>query len=530
MKIGVVKEIHKNETRVAATPQTITKLKTFGFDVSVEAGLGLKANFADEDYKQNGAEILQSAKDVWQISDIVLKIHPPGTTLDGKKELDLCQSGQIIIAMFSPATNQELLAQLAAKNITALSMDTIPRITRAQRMDVLSSMANIAGYRAVIEASNAYGSFFTGQTTAAGSVPPAKVLIIGAGVAGLAALGAAKGLGAIVRAFDTRATVKEQVESLGGEFLTVDITESGEGKGGYAKVMSKEFIDAEMKLFRQQAKEVDIVITTALVPGKKAPMLWTEDMVESMKAGSVVIDLAAKNGGNCELTELNQSIVKHGVTIVGFDALPRQMPTVASQLYGTNITHFLDELGKNDHFRIDHNNAITRGALLTQDGNILWPPPVADTPSPLKKPSLKKSPPQSTHHKSQDQKPSRAHQMMVMALAILAGLGWLYLRFSHGASGLNETTQVFLQHLTVFVLACFIGWQVVWSVTSSLHTPLMSVTNAISGIIVVGGILQGRQQGDSLALYIGTLAILFATINIFGGFLVTHRMLQMFKK
>ena len=408
--IGIVKEHVDDETRVAATPKSVAKLIKFGFDVSIERGAGVSASFSDEEYEASGATLVDDPKGIWNSADIIVKIHPPGPKKDGSNELDWARPEQVIVALFSPATNPELLETLKEKNVTAFSMDAIPRITRAQRMDVLSSMANIAGYRAVIEATNAYGSFFTGQTTAAGSVKPAKVLIIGAGVAGLAALGAAKGLGAIVRAFDTREAVKEQVESLGGEFLTVSIEESGEGKGGYAKVMSKEFIEAEMALFREQAKEVDIVITTALIPGKKAPILWTKDMVESMKSGSVVVDLAAKNGGNCELTELNKTVQKHGVTIVGHDSLPSRMPKVASELYGTNIVHFLDELGKSENFKIDHDNQITRGALVTQTGEVLWPPPKVEAPkAPVKKPPPKKEEAKPSHNKALEKPLSLIH-------------------------------------------------------------------------------------------------------------------------
>lgn len=428
------------------------------------------------------------------------------------------------------------MASLQARKITALAMDCVPRITRAQKVDSLSSMANIAGYRAVIEAANEFGSFFTGQFTAAGKVPPAKVLVIGAGVAGLSAIGAARGLGAIVRAFDTRESVRDQIKSLGGEFLTVEIEESGEGGGGYAKTMSKEFIDAEMALFREQAKEVDIVITTALIPGKPAPKLWLKDMVETMKPGSVVVDLAAEQGGNCEVTEPGARAVHSGVKILGYTDMPSRMANVASDLYGTNLGHLLDELGGAGSFSVDLENDIIRGAIVTHDGEVLWPPPPAPEPSPQAKPAPKPEPKSAPVVTPKAPEPAAAASegggfsgkaLVGVALTAL----WLWLRFGSSASDtVGETESEFLQHLTVFVLACFVGWQVVWSVTAALHTPLMSVTNAISGIIVVGGLVLANNEVPQAAAIIGAIAILFATINIVGGFMVTRRMLRMFNK
>jgi NAD(P) transhydrogenase subunit alpha len=421
----------------------------------------------------------------------------------------------------------------------------VPRISRAQKMDALSAMANISGYRAVIEAATRFGSFFTGQFTAAGKVPPAKVLIIGAGVAGLAALGAAKGLGAIVRAFDVRAAVEEQVKSLGGEFLTVSIQEAGEGQGGYAKEMSREFLDAEYALFRAQAKEVDIVITTALIPGKPAPKLWFTDMVELMKPGSVVVDMAAEQGGNCEVTQPGEAIVHKGVTVIGYTDLASRMAHVASDLYGTNLLHFLDEMGGANGWKIDHGNDAVRPALILEAGEKRWPPPKVAAPSPSTVAAPKPAaPPAPTPAKLEDKKPAKSHGGghapaaqppsrglgIVMSIVGLVAAGlYLYLRFGKADAVASHETQQLLQHGTVFVLAIFVGMQVVWNVAPALHTPLMSVTNAISGIIVIGGLLGaiGRLEPS---VWIAVAATFFATINIAGGFLVTRRMLAMFRK
>ncbi len=410
-------------------------------------------------------------------------------------------------------------------------MDCVPRITRAQKCDALSSMANIAGYRAVVEAATHFGSFFTGQFTAAGRVQPAKVLVIGAGVAGLAAIGAARGLGAIVRAFDTREAVKEQVESMGGEFLLLDFEESGEGAGGYAKVMSKEFIEAEMNLFRAQAPEIDIVITTALIPGKKAPLLWTKDMVEKMKPGSVVVDLAASQGGNCEVTKPGEVSVYDGVTVIGYTDLTSRLPTTASQLYGTNLTHLIDDIGRADGWKIDLEDEVVRGALVTHDGQTMWPPPKkepAPTAPPAEEPEPEPEPPEPEPKPVVAAPETASKPTWIVVLTVLMA-AWIWARTSlTGVAG--PETAAFVQHLTVFVLACFVGWQVIWNVTAALHTPLMSVTNAISGIIIVGGMLQLHGELSSTALILGALAVLLATINIAGGFLVTERMLKMFRK
>ncbi|MDQ3371079.1 MAG: Re/Si-specific NAD(P)(+) transhydrogenase subunit alpha, partial [Myxococcota bacterium] len=367
MKLGIVRETSPGERRVAASPQVVAKWIKGGWLVQVERGAGVLASYPDAQYETAGATIVERAA-AWGTSDIVLKLRPPLINADGSCEADQMREGTTLISYIQPAQNAELVAKLAARKLTVIAMDQVPRISRAQKLDALSSMANISGYRAVIEAANRFGSFFTGQFTAAGKVPPAKVLIIGAGVAGLAALGAAKGLGAIVRAFDVRPAVEEQVKSLGGEFLTVSIQESGEGQGGYAKEMSKEFLDAEYALFRAQAREVDIVITTALIPGRPAPKLWFTDMVELMKPGSVVVDMAAEQGGNCEVTRPGEVIDHKGVTVVGYTDLASRMAHVASDLYGTNLLHMLDELGGAAGHKIDHGNDAVRPALVLEGG------------------------------------------------------------------------------------------------------------------------------------------------------------------
>ena len=529
MRIGIPKESRTGERRVAGTPDTVAKLIKLGFDVCVESNAGAAANLLDSGYEEVGASILPTAE-VWG-SDIVLKVEPPTDA-----EVDLLKEGAFLATFLWPAQNPELNQKLADKKINALAMDSVPRISRAQKMDALSSMANVSGYRAVIEASNLFGSFFTGQITAAGKIPPAKVLIIGAGVAGLASLAAARGLGAIVRAFDTRAAVKDQVESLGGEFLEVDFEEDGEGAGGYAKVMSEAFIKAEMDMFYEQAKEVDIVITTALIPGRPAPKLWEKRAVEVMKPGSVVVDLAASAGGNCELTKTGELVTHNGVYIVGYTDLTSRLATTCSQLYGTNLWHLLKEMGGGENFTIDMENDAVRPAVIAKDGAVTWPPPkVADpSPPPAEKPKAapKAKEPEVVQaaapvEQVEPSKPLFSGLSLLIAL-LLAGT-WGFLRFQSGTD-MGPSTSLFLQHLTVFALAVFVGWQVVWSVTAALHTPLMSVTNAISGIIIIGGLLQTNSGSGDLATYLGAAAILFATINIAGGFLVTQRMLKMFRK
>jgi len=533
MKLGIVKETRPEERRVAASPQVVGKWVKAGWQVHVERGAGAAASYPDQQYEAAGASIVERPT-AWH-ADIVLKLRPP---LDA--EVAQLHEGATLISYIYPSENPGLLDKLAARKVTVLAIDQVPRISRAQKMDALSSMANIAGYRAVTEAANRFGSFFTGQFTAAGKVPPAKVLIIGAGVAGLAALGAAKGLGAIVRAFDVRPSVEDQVKSLGGEFLTVTIKESGEGQGGYAKEMSKEFIDAEFALFRAQAKEVDIVITTALIPGKPAPKLWLADMVELMKPGSVIVDLAAEKGGNCELTKPGDVIEHAGVTIVGYTDLASRMAHVASDLYGTNLLHLLDEMGGASGYKVDHDNDAVRPALVLEKGETRWPPPpmkrAETTPAPPQRPSqqaIQKAPPKVFGHGGPvATAPTRRSGIVMSLIGMLAALGFVYVRYQSSLDATHsvETYQL-LQHLTVFVMAIFVGFQVVWNVTPALHTPLMSVTNAISGIIVVGGLLNARGDGPlTNGVIVAIVATLFATINIAGGFLVTRRMLAMFRK
>ena len=522
MKIGIPKEIHPEEKRVAATPETIEWFKKLGFTVAVEAGAGTAAKFSDDAYREEGIEVLEDPKALWSQSDIILKVRAPEPhpTL-GVHEAELLKEGGILISFIWPAQNPDLMERLAARKATVLAMDSVPRISRAQKLDALSSMANIAGYRAVVEAANHFGRFFTGQITAAGKVPPAKVLIIGAGVAGLAAIGAAGSMGAIVRAFDTRPEVKEQVESMGAEFLILDFKEEGAGAGGYAKVMSPEFIKAEMDLFARQAMEVDIIITTALIPGKPAPELITAGMVESMRDGSIVVDLAAEQGGNCALTDPGKVVVKHGVTLIGYTDLPSRLPTQSSQLYGTNVRHLLTEMckEKDGELTVDMEDEVIRGATVIKDGEITWPPPAPKlqaAPPPAEQPATPAAP-LVTEEKPEKPKHWGTFVFMAVCGLLLFGLG-------------KVAPPDFLAHFTVFVLAIFVGYMVIWNVTPALHTPLMSVTNAISGIIVVGALLQIGGPMDSIVTILAGIAILIANINVFGGFLVTQRMLRMFKK
>lgn len=515
LKVGVPKEIYPGEQRVSATPDTAKVLQKMGFEVWVETGAGLSANFSDASYEAVGCHLCPDARQLWAIADIVLKVRPPQAHPDlGVHEATLTRSGQTLISFLWPAQNPALLEQLAANQATAIAMDSVPRITRAQKMDALSSMANLAGYRAVIEAANQFGRFFTGQITAAGKVPPAKVLVIGAGVAGLAALGAARGLGAIVRAFDTRPVVKEQVESMGAEFLELHFEEDGSGAGGYAKEMSPEFIKAEMALFAAQAKDVDIIITTALIPGRPAPKLITRDMVESMKAGSVIVDMAAEQGGNCEVTRPGEIYRYHDVAIVGLTDLPSRMANQASQLYGTNLCHLLKDMGGAEHYTIDYEDEVVRGALVLHEGELKWPAPKPAAP-PLPAAAAPKEAPAPAMVKPEPK--SKGWLWMILIGAALIGIGL----------GAPES---FLSHFIVFVLACFVGWQVIWNVAPALHTPLMSVTNAISGIIILGGMLQISGPVTAPTTVLGAIAILVGTINIAGGFWVTQRMLNMFRK
>jgi NAD(P) transhydrogenase subunit alpha len=518
MRIGVPKEVHPGERRVAVTPQVAEQLKKLGFTVAVEAGAGAEANFPDDAYREAGVEIVEDARRLWAESDIVLKVRPPEIHPYCGDEAYLLREGGTLIGFIWPAQHPELLEKLAEKKATVLAMDCIPRISRAQKMDALSSMANCAGYRAVIEAAEHFGSFFTGQVTAAGKIPPAKVLVIGAGVAGLAAIGAAVSLGAIVRAFDVRPEVRDQVESLGAEFLQVEMPEGAvKTEGGYAKEVSAEFVRRELELFARQAMEVDIIITTALIPGKPAPKLITAAMVETMKEGSVIVDLAAEQGGNCELTEPGKVVKKHGVTIIGYTDLPSRMPTTASQLYATNLRHLLAELcpAKDGIIHVNLDDVVIRGATVMKEGKITWPPPPIPVSKEEKPAGAVAAPPVAKPEKK------LSPMWITSALMALGGLG-LY------GLGLIAPPE-FLAHFTVFVLACFVGYMVIWNVTPALHTPLMSVTNAISGIIVIGALLQISSPGAVLK-FLAWVAVLIASVNIFGGFWVTQRMLGMFKK
>jgi len=518
MLIGIPAEIHEGEKRVATTPEAAEKIRSLGYDIAIQKGAGEAANFSDDAYREAGVKILDSAKEIWDQSDIIMKVRAPETHPElCVDEAELLHNKQTLISFISPAINPDLLENLSKTGGTVLSMDSIPRISRAQKMDALSSMANIAGYRAVVEAAQHFGRFFTGQITAAGKVPPAKVLVIGAGVAGLAAIGAAKSMGAIVRAFDTRPEVQEQVESMDAEFLLLDFEEDGSGEGGYAKVMSEEFIQKEMELFGKQAMEVDIVITTALIPGKPAPELWTEAMVECMKDGSVIVDLAAEMGGNCKLTEANKVVVKHGVTLIGYTDLPSRLAAQSSQLYATNLLHLLSDMTqeKDGQLLVDMEDEVIRGATVIKEGEITWPPPAPRLYAVPEKPEDKAA---HTPVDVSEEKPNPLKQLFVFGIAglLLLALG-------------SVAPPDFMSHFTVFILSCFVGYMVIWNVKPSLHTPLMSVTNAISSIIIIGALLQ-ISSPEGLNQYLAAFAILITSINIVGGFAVTQRMLAMFRK
>ena len=519
MRIGIPREVHDGERRVATTPDVVKQLKQLGFSVQIEAGAGAAASLPDDALAAAGADIVTDTRTLWTSSDIILKVRAPERhPVLGVDETDLLREGQVLISFVWPAQNPELLQRLARIGVTTLAMDSVPRISRAQKVDALSSMANIAGYRAVVEAAQHFGRFFTGQITAAGRIPPAKVLVIGAGVAGLAAIGAARSMGAIVRAFDTRPEVKEQVESMDGEFLELDFKEEGAGVGGYAKVMSPEFIKAEMALFAAQAKDVDIIITTALIPGKPAPKLITQEMVASMRPGSVVVDLAAEQGGNCELTAPGQVVQRHGVTIIGYTDLPSRLATQSSQLYATNLRHLIADMcpKKDGELVVDFADEVVRGATVVKGHEITWPPPA---PKLSAVPSAKPS-----HGAAETRKvtPPETRRNTGPIVAALLGAASL------AAAG-AWAPPAFLAHFTVFVLSCFVGYMVVWNVTPALHTPLMSVTNAISSIIILGGLIQ-VSSNDSVVVVIAAVTILLTSINIAGGFAVTARMLEMFRK
>jgi NAD(P) transhydrogenase subunit alpha len=525
IKVGIPKEIHSGERRVAATPETVLRLRKQGFEVAVQAGAGEEINYSDAAYREAGAAIVDGAKELWASADVVIKVRPPEEhTALGVHEADLLGENKFLIGFVWPAQNRELLDRLAKRKATVFGMDCVPRITRAQKMDTLSAMANIAGYRAVVEAAAHFPRFFAGQITAAGRIDPAKVLVIGAGVAGLSAIGTARSLGAIVKAFDPRSACAEQVHSLGAEFLEVNISEEGEGTGGYAKEMSDSFLKAEMAIFAAQAMEVDIIVTTALIPGKPAPKLITKGMVESMKPGSVIVDLAAEQGGNCAMTDPGEVVKHKGVTIIGYTDLPSRMATMASQLYGSTIVALLEELKKDDQINVDLEDQVIRGSIVLHDGKMMWPPPVLPTPAAAPEPGVP------THSTASKQETAAAQGHAGKAPEKSGSLLWFAFAgialFGIGMVAPAST----LGHFTVFILACFVGYQVVWSVKPALHTPLMSVTNAISGIILIGGMLQISGTELSLTSILGAVAILLASINIAGGFLVTKRMLAMFHR
>lgn len=526
MQIGIPAEISAGEKRVATVPEVVEKLTKLGFKVAVESGAGEGANCSDDAYRAAGAEIMVGAAKLWAASDIVFKVAVPT-----RAEVELMREGGVLIGFIWPAQNPELMAQLAAKKVTVLAIDCLPRmLSRAQKMDALTSQAGVAGYRAVIEAANAFGRFFNGQITAAGKVPPAKVFIAGAGVAGLAAIGTAAGLGAIVRANDTRAEVADQVKSLGGEFVKVEYEEEGGGGGGYAKVMSEGFQQAQREMYAKQAKEVDIIITTALIPGKPAPRLITAEMVKSMKPGSVIVDMAAERGGNCELTEPGKAVVKHGVTIVGYSDLNSRLAKQSSTLYATNLFRLAEELCKTKDGIINVNmeDDAIRGLTVIKNGEVTWPAPAPKLPPAAAKPAAAKpiAAPAAHGHGGGGTPASAGKTAAIFGVAAL-----LFLLIGVYAPA------AFLGHFTVFVLACFVGYMVVWNVTPALHTPLMSVTNAISSIIAIGALVQiapplteGFDRPDGWIRWLAVIGIALTAVNMFGGFAVTRRMLSMFRK
>ncbi len=526
--IGVPRETAAGEKRVATVPEVVEKLVKLGFSVQVESGAGDAANCGDDTYRAAGAQIAASAADVWGGSDIVFKVRPPTP-----EEVALLRPGAMLIGFVWPAQNPALMEQLAAKGATVLAIDALPRqLSRAQKMDALTSQAGVSGYRAVIEAANAFGRFFNGQITAAGKVPPAKVFIAGAGVAGLAAIGTAANLGAIVRANDTRAEVADQVVSLGGEFVKVDYEEEGSGGGGYAKVMSEGFQAAQRAMYAKQAREVDIIITTALIPGKPAPKLITAEMVATMKPGSVIVDMAAEQGGNCELTVPGEAVVRHGVTIVGYTDLASRLAKQSSTLYSNNLLRLTEELCKTKDGQVNVNfeDDAIRGLTVIKAGAVTWPaPPIKMPAAPAKAAAAAAAPAAKKAHGHGPGEP-----MSAKSLATVFGIGAVLFALV----GLYAPAS-FLAHFTVFVLACFIGYMVVWNVTPSLHTPLMSVTNAISSIIAIGALVQvappldaagALNRPNGLILGLAVVALVLTAVNMFGGFAVTRRMLAMFRK
>lgn len=521
MRIGSPKEVMPGEARVAMTPDSALQLQKLGYECVIETGAGALARFSDADYEHAGVQVVKTAGELYASVDVVAKVRPP--LEDEVKQL---RKGQTLIGFFNPAGNDALIETAKTQGANVIAMEMVPRISRAQKMDALSSMANIAGYRAVIEAGHNFGRFFTGQVTAAGKVPPAKVLVIGAGVAGLAAIGTAQSLGAIVRAFDVRPEVSEQIESMGAEFLFLDFEDSQDGAatGGYAAPSSPEFREKQLALFREQAPEIDIVITTALIPNREAPELWTDDMVAAMKPGSVIVDLAAEKGGNCKLTVADEKIVtENGVTIIGYTDFPSRMATQASTLYSTNIRHMMTDLTPEKDGQVVHNmeDDVIRGATVTFEGEITFPPPPPKVAAIAAKP-VEKAPEKTPDEIAAEEtaalaKAGRNQTTLLVIGAALMGLIGMYAPPS------------FMQHFIVFVLAVFVGFQVIWGVAHSLHTPLMAVTNAISGIIIVGALLQ-LNSDIPIVQVLAAISVLIATINIVGGFMVTRRMLQMFKK
>ena len=522
MKIGTPKETFEGENRVAMTPDSARALQKLGYDCVIETGAGANAGFSDATYKEAGVEVVKTGAALFKTADIIAKVRQPNTT-----ELKRLTKGKTLISFFNPAANDEGMEAAKAKGANVIAMEMVPRISRAQKMDALSSMANIAGYRAVIEAGNNFGRFFTGQITAAGKVPPAKVLVVGAGVAGLAAIGTATSLGAITYAFDVRPEVAEQVESMGAEFVFLDFEEEqqdGAATGGYASVSSPEFREAQLAKFRELAPEVDIVITTALIPNREAPELWTEDMVAAMKPGSVIVDLAAEKGGNCKLTVMDEKIVTdNGVTIIGYTDFPSRMAAQASTLYATNIRHMMTDLTPEKDGQINHDmeDDVIRGATVAFEGEITFPPPPPKVQAIAAKPKETKPEPTAAEKRAAEVAAFKAATKQQVTLLAIGAAVMLVIGAFAPAS--------FMQHFIVFVLACFIGFQVIWNVSHALHTPLMAVTNAISGIIIVGALLQ-IGSGNWLVVILSFVAVLIASINIVGGFLVTRRMLAMFQK
>ncbi len=522
MKIGVPKEIYEGENRVAMTPESARLLQKLGYECMIETKAGLAAGFSDDLYKEAGVEVVKTAAALWKGADIIAKVRQPNDT-----ELKRLTKGKTLISFFNPGGNEAGLEKAKKAGANVIAMEMVPRISRAQKMDALSSMANIAGYRAVIEAGNNFGRFFTGQVTAAGKVPPAKVLVIGAGVAGLAAIGTSTSLGAITYAFDVRPEVAEQVESMGAEFVYLDFEEDqqdGAATGGYASVSSPEFREAQLAKFRELAPEMDIVITTALIPNREAPKLWLKDMIAAMKPGSVIVDLAAEKGGNAEGTVADEKIVTdNGVTIIGYTDFPSRMATQASSLYANNIRHMMADLTPEKDGQIVHNmeDDVIRGATVTFEGEITFPPPPPKVQAIAAKPKAVEPELTPEEKKAQEVAEFKRKTKKQVTLLAVGGTALLGVGLVAPAS--------FMQHFIVFVLAVFVGFQVIWNVAHSLHTPLMAVTNAIPSIIILGALMQiGTSSG--LVVLLAALSVFMAGINIFGGFLVTRRMLAMFQK